>query len=92
MKGFSPVVMLVSIVAAGFLMFAHQTHVEGSKEYMEITVNKGDSLWEIAEQYTKDHKNNWEFVDWVEKNNGIQAGAITPGQKLIIPIKAEKDR
>ncbi|MDN4073310.1 cell division suppressor protein YneA [Fictibacillus terranigra] len=92
MKGFSPVFILISIVAAGFIMFAYQSHAEGSKEYMEITVEKGDSLWEIAEEYTKNKGSNWEFVEWVEKNNAIQAGTITPGQKLTIPIKADKDR
>lgn len=92
MKGFSPVFMLLSIVVAGFIMFAYQTHVEGSEEYMQITVDQGDSLWKIAEKYTNGKGSNWEFVNWVEKNNGIQAGTIMPGQKLTIPVKAEKDR
>ena len=56
-------------------------------QYMKITVNEGDTLWQIAEDFSDQHKLTAnEFVAWVERNNGISGERIFPGDELVIPI------
>ena len=55
--------------------------------YIKITVNDGDTLWQIAEDFSMNHElTAIEFVNWVERNNGISGERIFPGDELIIPV------
>ncbi|EIT86883.1 cell division suppressor protein YneA [Fictibacillus macauensis ZFHKF-1] len=92
MKRNSQIFVLLSCMVIGFCLLAYQVHADRSTKYMKITVNKGDSLWGIAKQYQQGKEPRWQFVEWVEKNNGVQAELITPGQQLVIPVKAEGKR
>jgi cell division protein YceG involved in septum cleavage len=69
-----------------------KAHLNNTDEgYITVTIEEGQSLWEIAETYTHDHdlsKN--EFVSWVEKENGIVGEMIYPGDELVIPVIAEQ--
>lgn len=61
--------------------------VANNEEFMRITVNEGDSLWRLAEDYSAEHSlTSDEFVKWVETNNAISAGRIFPGDELVIPV------
>ncbi|WNS77265.1 LysM peptidoglycan-binding domain-containing protein [Bacillus sp. DTU_2020_1000418_1_SI_GHA_SEK_038] len=55
--------------------------------YMKITVNDGDTLWQIAEDFSTNHElTAMEFINWVERNNGISGERIFPGDELVIPV------
>lgn len=60
--------------------------------YMKITVNEGDTLWQIAEDFSREHNfTAAEFVTWVERNNGIAGGRIYPGDELVIPVLENRE-
>jgi nucleoid-associated protein YgaU len=62
------------------------THQQES--YLEITINSGDTLWEINKAYKDQHNMDFsDFVAWVETNNQINPDQLAPGDKLFIPIK-----
>lgn len=52
------------------------------------TVNKGDTLWSISNNY--EYKNKMKFINDVEKLNNISPYEIKPGYKLAIPIYENK--
>jgi LysM repeat protein len=65
---------------------ASGSHPAGAtaEEHM-IVVHTGDTLWEIAKQFT-DGKQDIRFVIYLIKDrNNLQSSEIMPGQKLIIP-------
>ena len=59
--------------------------------YITVTIEEGQSLWEIAETFASEHNlSENDFVSWVEKENGIVGEAIFPGDELVIPVVAEQ--
>ncbi|SEM49868.1 LysM domain-containing protein [Mesobacillus persicus] len=75
--------LIVSLVFASGLK-------SGNEDYITITVQSGESLWKIADDFSNNHNlTNHEFVVWVEKENGITGGKIYAGDELIIPIRTQ---
>lgn len=59
--------------------------------YITVTIEEGQSLWEIAETFSGEHNlSENEFVSWVKKENGIVGETIFPGDELVIPVVAEQ--
>lgn len=58
---------------------------EATMEEQIIIVHSGDTLWEIAKQYT-DGSNDIRYIVYMIKDrNDLQSAEIKPGQRLIIP-------
>ena len=49
-----------------------------------VVVQPGDTLWSIAEA-AADGADPRAVVDAIATRNGIDAGAVVPGQSLVIP-------
>lgn len=76
--------LIVSLVFASGLKSANE-------DYITITVQSGESLWKIADNFSDNHNlTNHEFVVWVEKENGISGGKIYAGEELVIPIRTQQ--
>ena len=58
-----------------------ETFPESSHRYV---VRPGDTLWSIAERAAQGEDPR-ELVDAMASVNGVDAGAIVPGQTLLIP-------
>lgn|SRR5690554_546659 len=87
----SYVILLIAI--SFLLLFAFSKKVQQGQEdtYLMITVENGDSLWNISNKYYDGHRMPFEqFVRWVEKENGIANGVIHAGDSLLIPVKREQ--
>ena len=53
--------------------------------YMSITIQKGDTLWDIAEEYiTDDFDSIEEYIDLLKDMNNLQGDKILSGDKLIV--------
>lgn len=58
------------------------------KDYLKVSINQGDTVWQLAEEYSDEHRyDSLSFVKWVEKNNRINANEVVPGQEIFIPVK-----
>lgn len=55
-------------------------------QYHQITIDYGDNLWEIAEDYSPEKTDIRKFIYEIKKINNIDENDIIPGKKLLIPI------
>ncbi|MED3552075.1 cell division suppressor protein YneA [Cytobacillus praedii] len=84
------IILVVLSLVTSFILMIHNS-VSGEDGLMKITVNEGDSLWQLAEELSDEHMlSAKEFVQWVERHNGISGDRIYPGDELVIPIALEK--
>lgn len=61
-----------------------QVPSSSSNEQM-ISIDSGDTLWEIAKTYKKDSMDTRNAVHYIRKANGLTTAELTVGQSLIIP-------
>ncbi|WP_445487248.1 cell division suppressor protein YneA [Niallia sp. 03133] len=61
-------------------------------QYISIKVEKGDSIWQISEQYEGKYKmSKKEFIKWVEKHNSLSANQLAAGEEIKIPVRLEEE-
>jgi hypothetical protein len=52
-----------------------------------ISVDNGDTLWQLAKTYKKNAMDTREAVRFLQKRNGLSTSEVMPGQSLIIPAR-----
>ncbi|WP_239614364.1 LysM peptidoglycan-binding domain-containing protein [Cohnella mopanensis] len=79
------------ILFSGFTLyhtFASSNEVTpASGEEFVISVDSGDSLWQIAKSYKKDSMDTRYAVHEITERNGLISSEVTVGQALIIPAE-----
>ena len=56
-------------------------------DYQQITVKKGDTVWDMAERFVDTEMTQTEFVSWVQENNDLHINQLKEGQTIIIPVE-----
>ncbi len=64
------------------------------KYYTNIEVQKGDTLWDIADEYMDDihYHNKREYILEVMRMNHMTDDHLIAGKKLVVPYYAEEPR
>lgn len=63
------------------------------KYYTSIQVESGDTLWDIAGEYTLDHTMSREsFIEEVSRLNGLSDGHIHSGSYIVIPYYSAEEQ
>lgn len=76
-----------SIVASGQSEAAQNSY----KYYTSVEIEKGDTLWNIAEQYmSAEYGSIQEYVDEIKEINNLGDDEIHSGQYLTIPYFAQE--
>ncbi|WP_338469430.1 LysM peptidoglycan-binding domain-containing protein [Niallia sp. XMNu-256] len=77
------ILVVISIVATTII----KINLSTNHQYMTITVQSGESLWEISQRFEEQHGlSELQFIEWVEKNNGVSRDFIIAGNELTLPI------
>lgn len=65
---------------------------DDSKDYQQIIVSDGQSLWELAQIYAEEHSMNpQDFIEWVTNKNHLSSSRmVKTGDKIVIPVKVKK--
>lgn len=59
------------------------------EQYMEIVINEGDTLWQLASNYSEDiPKTHW--IEQVRSLNELPTDQIVSGELLRVPVKISK--
>ena len=75
--------VMVSNTILGLNSASSLTH----QEYLEITVQHGDTLWNIASKYMPESKDIRKAIYTLCSLNEISAHELRAGQILLIPVK-----
>lgn len=81
--------LLLLVVGCSGIVFANtKEEYQNRKEryYLSVEIEKGDTIWDIAEKYRPEGWGTRKFMDEITKFNGIDSGKILPGQHILIPI------
>ena len=83
------VVTTLAVVAATFLTFASQQAVAGqgggAVHVDTRTVVAGETLWEIAGEYSHPGQDIRDVVDELAELNGLRTSDLRAGQELLVP-------
>ena len=85
------VLSLAVVLLAGFAFQAGAGDVVSSSadsrtsSYVVLTVGSGDSIWSIAHSVA-DGRDVREVVDAIVSANSLSDGAVSPGQKIRVPL------
>ena len=71
-------------VAVAFIAYIYITD-EKIEQYEHITIEHGDTLWSLADEY-RGKMSTQDWVTFVQKENQLFKGALQAGQKIIVPV------
>jgi LysM repeat protein len=77
------------VLFSGFALF-HTFAATGevtpaSNEELEISINSGDTLWQLAKTYKKDSIDTRQAIHDILQRNGLSSPEVKAGQTLILP-------
>ncbi|WP_182300823.1 cell division suppressor protein YneA [Cohnella cholangitidis] len=79
------------ILFSGFALFhtfaSSEETTPATSEEIVISVDSGDTLWEIARDYKKDSMDTRQAVHHIVQRNGLSTSEVSVGQSLIIPAR-----
>lgn len=87
------VVGLLFVAAVTLVALGIDSFLAGSRdaawdavEHESIVVSAGDSLWSIAEERTVEGLGTADLVRLIERENGLEAAMLSPGDELVVPV------
>ncbi len=80
------IVCLMLISGIGTVLGLNTAESADIPEYLLISVNSGDTLWGIAEEYGPDHEDPRKIIFEISQINQLDEEYIQPGQVLKIPV------
>lgn len=84
---YSYAITLILLSCSLAILLSFQNYSNDQGKYITVKISEGDSLWELSNQYSGQHKlTNGEFVGWVKKHNKDVGDSIFPGEEIIIPV------
>lgn len=77
------------ILCLGTFAMGAQTEKSTKTYYESVEIHKGDTLWEIAEEYKAEGEKTEHMVDAILELNGMKSTNIQAGENIIVPVSAE---
>ena len=83
------IITMVLMIIMSISAMVHNVYAGGKGDvtntYYAITVESGDTLWEIAQRYSNDNTDIRRFIYEISSINGLDTAEIVEGQQLLIP-------
>ena len=74
------------ILCLGTLAMGGQKGIQTKTYYECVEVEKGDTLWEIAEKYRMDGQKTEHMVEDILEVNGLKNTNVRVGESIIVPV------
>ena len=78
-------IVLIVMISNTFLGLNNASSLT-QQEYIEIEVQSGDTLWNLAREYMSDDNDIRRAVFTLRQINGIAAHELQAGQTILIPV------
>ncbi|WP_273127061.1 cell division suppressor protein YneA [Metabacillus sp. HB246100] len=76
------------VLLAITFVVSYTDKAESLDNFQQVTIENGDSLWEIAERFQdKSNISRQDFVKWVQDNNNLHSTLVKPGDIVFVPIE-----
>ncbi len=67
--------------------FLHKVKGYESSNFKVITIDAGETLWDIVSEYSSGKYDIREEIYHIKKMNHLETSYLYPGQELIVPIR-----
>lgn len=85
--------ILLCFITISFMYFksaAHENRFSDNKLYRSVQIEKGDSLWSIANRYmTEDYANIDQYMDELRNLNNLESDTLIEGNYLSVVCASE---
>lgn len=68
-------------------IFLHRVKGYENSNFKVITVDTGETLWDIVSEYSNGESDIREKIYHIKRMNHLKTSYLYPGQELIIPMK-----
>ncbi len=84
------VILLLLLLATGMNLLMGLGDVSSltAKTMDQVVIASGDTLWEIASDYTDGSQDIRELIHQICRINEITADSIYPGQVILVPVQS----
>ena len=83
---FIAMIMVIGVMISNTFLGLNDVSSMTKKNYIEIEVQHGDTLWDLAREYMHENKDIRRAVYTLRQVNGIAAHELKAGQTILIPI------
>jgi hypothetical protein len=84
------ILIILAFCIAGF--FWESDHSHKQEEFMSVTIIPGDTIWELADQYSANSGlSKKQFINWVLTQNELSETLLIPGEDIILPVKTRSN-
>lgn len=80
---------LALILCLGTFAMGAQKGKETKTYYESVMIQKGDTIWDIAEEYKTERQKTEQMVDAIREVNGLKTANIRTGENIIVPVTKE---
>ena len=81
-------ITLCMVISFATISFG-KTDIEKTEVYYELVdINKGDTLWTIAEEYNTKFDDVRDYIEVIKEFNNMKGTIIQYGDKILIPVYA----
>lgn len=84
---FIVLMLLITATATSAVLGFSNANGMAEKQYVEVQVKAGDTLWSIADEYMPNDMDRRESVHIISQTNNTSASQLSPGQILNIPVE-----
>lgn len=77
------------ILCLGTFAMGAQTEKTTKTYYESVQIHKGDTIWNIAEEYKSDGEKTEHMVNAILEVNGMKTANVRAGESIIVPVTKE---
>ena len=74
------------ILCLGTFAMGGEKSVQTKTYYECVQVQKGDTIWEIAEEYKMDGEDIEHMIDEIMELNGMKNANVRAGESIVVPV------